>query len=89
MWISEHEFINAKFNDGDLEHGRRYVVCIHTEYTEISHEKWTEVLPEINICSDGIVVDLTPPSPGKVWIGKQGQQYQVLMRKKVVYWLFV
>ncbi|XP_062606252.1 uncharacterized protein LOC134268062, partial [Saccostrea cucullata] len=83
---TEHEFINVKFNDGELEHGQRYIVCIHTEYTEIKHEKWTQVLPEVNECSDGIVVDLTPPSTGKVWIGKQGQQYQISTTDMYVSW---
>lgn len=66
-----------KFKEGELHHGQRYIVCIHTEYTEIQHEKWTQVLPEINTCSDGIVVDLTPPTAGNVWIGTRGQRYQV------------
>lgn len=76
--ISGHEFINVKFKEGELEHGQRYVFCIHAEYTEIQHEKWTQILPEINTCSDGIVVDLTPPTAGNVWIGTQGQRYQVM-----------
>ncbi|XP_056015772.1 uncharacterized protein LOC125675332 [Ostrea edulis] len=83
---TEHEFINVKFNDGELEHGQRYVVCIHTEHTEITYEKWTQVLPEINVCSDGIVVDLTPPSAGNVWIGKQGQRYQISATDLYVTW---
>lgn len=54
------------------------MVCIHTVYTEIKHEMWTQVLPELNICSDGIMVDLTPPTPGQVWIGNvQGTKFQV------------
>ncbi|XP_061176007.1 uncharacterized protein LOC133184958 [Saccostrea echinata] len=83
---TEHEFINVKFGDGELEHGQRYIVCIHTEYTEIQHEKWTQVLPEINECSDGVVVDLTPPSVGNVWIGKQGQQYQTSTTDLYITW---
>ncbi|XP_062579529.1 uncharacterized protein LOC134241501, partial [Saccostrea cucullata] len=63
------EYVNFKFNPGELVHGQRYVICIHTVYTEIKFEEWTQVLPELNTCSDGIVVDLTPPTPGKVWIG--------------------
>lgn len=84
--ITEHEFINIKFKEGELEHGQRYIVCIHAEYTEIQHEKWTQILPEINTCSDGIVVDLTPPTAGKVWIGTQSQRYQVM---KFLFFFFV
>ncbi|XP_052707847.1 uncharacterized protein LOC128183063 isoform X2 [Crassostrea angulata] len=83
---TEHEFINVKFKEGELQHGHRYIVCIHTEYTEIQHEKWTQVLPEINSCSDGIVVDLTPPTAGNVWIGTQGQRYQISTTGMFISW---
>lgn len=74
-----------EFDEGELEHGQRYMVCIHSEYTEIIYEKWTQVLPEINECSDGIVVDLTPPVAGKVWIGnKQGVEYQVKLSQGIL-----
>ena len=70
--------MNFKFEPGELVHGERYTICIHTEYTEIQFEMWKQILPELNTCSDGIVVDLTPPTPGKVWIGNvQGTSYQV------------
>ena len=85
--VADHEFINVKFKEGELEHGHRYIVCIHTQYTEIHFEKWTQVLPEINTCSDGIRVDLTPPSPGNVWIGKQSQSYQVPQNRKKNYYV--
>jgi 6-pyruvoyl-tetrahydropterin synthase len=52
-----------------LVHGHRYAVCVHAATTEIQHEKWTEILDEVNSCSDGVTVDLTPPVFGKVWIG--------------------
>ena len=72
------EFVNFKFEPGELVHGEKYTICIHTEYTEIQFEMWKQILPELNTCSDGIVVDLTPPTPGKVWIGNvQGTSYQV------------
>ena len=72
------EFVNFKFEPGELVHGERYTICLHTEYTEIQFEMWKQILPELNTCSDGIVVDLTPPTPGKVWIGNvQGTSYQV------------
>ncbi|XP_078322971.1 uncharacterized protein LOC111122905 [Crassostrea virginica] len=84
---TDNEFINVKFEKGELEHGQRYMVCIHSEHTEIVYEKWTQVLPEINECSDGIVVDLTPPTAGKVWIGsKQGLEYQTSTSVLYVNW---
>ncbi|XP_062569401.1 uncharacterized protein LOC134231455, partial [Saccostrea cucullata] len=84
---TKNEFINMKFDPGELVHGQRYMVCIHTEYTEIKHELWTQVLPQLDICSDGIVVDLTPPSPGEVWIGNvRGIKYQTSTTDMYINW---
>nr|XP_034301655.1 uncharacterized protein LOC105322112 [Crassostrea gigas] len=81
------EFININFDPGELVHGERYMVCIHTVYTEIKHEMWTQVLPELNICSDGIMVDLTPPTPGQVWIGNvQGTNFQTSTTDMSINW---
>ena len=79
---SEKEYINVIFNTKDeLEHGKRYIVCIHAPRTEIKYEKWTEVLEEVKTCSDGVTVDLTPPTPGHVWIGiDPTEKYQVHIR---------
>ncbi|XP_076113981.1 uncharacterized protein LOC143082265 [Mytilus galloprovincialis] len=68
--FTDKEYVNVIFNlNEELEHGKRYLVCIHAPRTEIQYEKWTEVLEETNTCSDGVTVDLTPPTPGHVWIG--------------------
>ncbi|CAG2200973.1 unnamed protein product [Mytilus edulis] len=68
--FTDKEYVNIIFNvNEELEHGKRYIVCIHAPRTEIQFEKWTEVLEETNTCSDGVTVDLTPPTPGHVWIG--------------------
>ncbi|XP_061177042.1 uncharacterized protein LOC133185758 [Saccostrea echinata] len=83
---TDREFINIKFREGELEHGQRYIVCIHTDHTEIHHEQSSRVLLEINACSDGVVVDLTPPSMGDVWIGRRGQRYQISTTDMYVAW---
>jgi hypothetical protein len=44
-------------------------VCVHANPREIQNEKWIRILPEVNACSDGIIVDLTPPTTGNIWIG--------------------
>ncbi|XP_053401094.1 uncharacterized protein LOC123523194 isoform X2 [Mercenaria mercenaria] len=62
-------YVNIYFEAAELIHGRRYVVCVHANATNLRHELWTQELPEINACSDGVTVDLTPPSTGDVWIG--------------------
>ncbi|XP_076085163.1 uncharacterized protein LOC143055975 isoform X1 [Mytilus galloprovincialis] len=67
---TESVYINVLFNDENpLEHGKRYTICIYAPSKTLQHEKWTESLKEISVCSDGITVDLTPPITGKVWIG--------------------
>ncbi|KAK3589056.1 hypothetical protein CHS0354_008706 [Potamilus streckersoni] len=63
------EYVNAFFDDGIIQHGKRYIVCIHAEETELLFEKWTMLLPNISSCSDGLTVDLTPPLKNSVWIG--------------------
>ncbi|XP_076075248.1 uncharacterized protein LOC143046131 isoform X2 [Mytilus galloprovincialis] len=67
---TDKNFANIHFNETEyLTHGRRYSVCIYAPETVIKHEKWTETLDTVTSCSDGVTVDLTPPVPGKVWIG--------------------
>jgi hypothetical protein len=42
-----------------------------------------EELVAINACSDGIIVDLTPPTKGRLWIGTNpGISYQVIFLDK-------
>ena len=70
--------MNAWFKKGQLVHGKRYVVCVHAEAATLHFEKWDQDLEEFHSCSDGITVDLTPPTPSAVWIGKNiGDKYQV------------
>ncbi|XP_046557202.1 uncharacterized protein LOC124266452 [Haliotis rubra] len=62
-----HEFLNVEFTQEEyLHHGRRFYVCIHADEKNTAFEKWTTQLAEVNVCSDGIAVDLTPPTPGTV-----------------------
>nr|XP_034314147.1 uncharacterized protein LOC105348718 isoform X1 [Crassostrea gigas] len=85
--VEGQEFVNFKFEPGELIHGQKYTICIHTEYTEIKFEEWTQVLPELNTCTDGVVVDLTSPTPGKVWISNvEGIGYQTSTTDMYVNW---
>ena len=73
---ADREYVNV--HGLRLEHGRRYLVCVHADNTTLEYERWTQTLPAVSACSDGVVVDLTPPSPGAVWIGQeQPHPYQV------------
>ncbi|KAK3100189.1 hypothetical protein FSP39_015958 [Pinctada imbricata] len=84
---TNQEFYNFKFDDGILENGERYLVCLHADRTEIQHEKWLQILPEINACSDGVIVDLSPPIGGDVWITNiPGTEYQTSTSDMYVNW---
>ena len=74
--FTDKEFIDVY--DLQLMHGKLYRVCIHANATLIVHEKWNDMLEELIECSDGIVVDETPPIAGNVWIGETTDDgYQV------------
>jgi len=81
----DKEYVNIKFSAGELVHGKRYIVCIHAPKTNIQQETWLETLPETNVCSDGVVVDLTPPKAGLVYMGNiPGNLYQVFVSTLLV-----
>ncbi|XP_033637440.1 uncharacterized protein LOC117298344 isoform X1 [Asterias rubens] len=82
---TDKEFVNVQ--DLSLEHGKCYRICIHADEVTIEHEKWTETLPSVSSCSDGVVVDTTPPTPGSVWIGwGNHNKYQSSTSKLVIQW---
>ncbi|XP_071079258.1 uncharacterized protein [Haliotis cracherodii] len=82
------EFVNIHFDHKEeLSHGQRFHICIQAEETEVTNEKWATVLKEVNACSDGITVDLTPPSPGSVSIqGLKENIYQMSTSEVSVNW---
>ncbi|XP_033751510.1 LOW QUALITY PROTEIN: uncharacterized protein LOC117335547 [Pecten maximus] len=84
---TDKEYVNVKFGSGELEHGSRYIVCLHADSTVIQQETWTQILEAVSVCSDGVVVDLTPPSAGSVWIGHvPGSMYQTTLTDIYVNW---
>ena len=68
--VTDKEFINVY--GLQLMHGQSYRVCIHANATTADREEWVfgDDMDELIECSDGIVVDKTPPIPGTVWIGE-------------------
>ncbi|XP_046571088.1 LOW QUALITY PROTEIN: uncharacterized protein LOC124279320 [Haliotis rubra] len=82
------EFVNIHFDQREeLSHGQRLYVCIHADEMEVRYEKWPTVLEEVNACSDGITVDLTPPSPGSITIqGLKENVYQISTSEVRVDW---
>ncbi|XP_076117799.1 uncharacterized protein LOC143085385 [Mytilus galloprovincialis] len=80
-------FMNELFSNNELVHGTRYTVCVHANPIQITRETWIEYLEEINSCSDGIVVDLTPPVAGRLWIGlNPGIVYQTSNTDLYINW---
>ncbi|XP_035661568.1 uncharacterized protein LOC118405866 [Branchiostoma floridae] len=77
----------VSINDLALQHGRRYHICVHANKTLQVFEKWSMELPAVSACSDGITVDHTPPTPGKVWIeNSDDKSYQSSPSEIVVKW---
>ncbi|XP_052082402.1 uncharacterized protein LOC127720030 [Mytilus californianus] len=87
---TESAYINVLFKDeSPLEHGKRYTICIHAPSKTLEYETYTEVLEETSVCSDGITVDLTPPTTGKVWIGPTSEveyKFQITTSDMFVSW---
>ncbi|XP_055958617.1 uncharacterized protein LOC130013975 [Patella vulgata] len=83
---TEKEYINV-LNPNILKHGRRYYICIRADAAVAGYEKWTEDLEEVNACSDGVTVDLTPPNGGRVWVENlKDFKYQSSDSDVAVYW---
>ena len=58
--------------------GHHYYICVHAAAESLVHEKWTEDLPEVADCSDGVTVDLSQPVAGNVYVdGLRNTYYQV------------
>lgn len=54
------------------------MICIHADEENVTNELWTNLLPELSVCTDGIIVDLTSPTTDAVWLGiVQNTKYQV------------
>ncbi|XP_063399976.1 uncharacterized protein LOC134684607 [Mytilus trossulus] len=84
---TEHEYMNEVFSAGELVHGTRYIVCVHADYKVIDRDTWVEELAAVSTCSDGVVVDLTPPTAGAVWISHSPSvRYQSSITEMYVNW---
>ncbi|XP_021356985.1 uncharacterized protein LOC110452658 [Mizuhopecten yessoensis] len=84
---TDKEYVNIEFGPGELQHGSRYIVCLHADITVIQQETWVQTLEAVSVCSDGVVVDLSPPTPGNVWIGHTpGSMFQTTLTDIYVNW---
>ncbi|XP_069132408.1 uncharacterized protein [Argopecten irradians] len=68
---TRNKFVNVPFSEGQLQHGKRYMICIHAESATKDQEIWELSLNQTTDCSDGVTVDVTPPQAGQVWIGQE------------------
>ncbi|XP_078701246.1 uncharacterized protein LOC144927586 [Branchiostoma floridae x Branchiostoma belcheri] len=79
------EYVNV--DNLALQQGRRYHICIHANKTLQEYETFSQWLPAVSACSDGITVDRTPPTPGRVWIeNSDDKSYQSSSSEIVVRW---
>ncbi|XP_078700910.1 uncharacterized protein LOC144927390 [Branchiostoma floridae x Branchiostoma belcheri] len=79
------EYVNV--DNLALQQGRRYHICIHANRTTQVFETFSQELPAVSACSDGITVDRTPPTPGRVWIeNSDDKSYQSSSSEIVVRW---
>ncbi|CAH1259452.1 Hypp2286 [Branchiostoma lanceolatum] len=69
-----------------LRHGRRYHLCVHADQTVLQFETFDQTLVEVDTCSNGVTVDLTPPSPGQVWVNRRDQDFQTSTSELYVFW---
>ena len=53
----------------NLKHGQHYKLCAKSNETVLQEERFTRVLPSFKTCSDGFLVDTTPPQAGVVNVG--------------------
>ncbi|XP_078578622.1 uncharacterized protein LOC144863374 [Branchiostoma floridae x Branchiostoma japonicum] len=81
---TEENFVNVP--DIELLHGRRYHICVHANATVLHFELFDQSLAEVDYCSNGITVDLTPPLPGQVWVNDKNTQFQTSTSEMIVYW---
>ncbi|KAI0242789.1 hypothetical protein LSAT2_011095 [Lamellibrachia satsuma] len=71
-----------------LNEGQRYHICILANATDLQFEKFTQHLEQNSECSNGIVVDTTPPIAGQVWIGSHQKhwRFQIDRSQLNIYW---
>lgn len=57
------------FRDVSLYSGRYYKLCAMSNSSAIDTEVGERVVDKVNVCSNGFLVDTTPPTVGKISIG--------------------
>ena len=73
LLLLQDNFVNV--HGLSLNEGQRYYICILANATELKFEKFTQHLDQNSECSNGIVVDRTPPIAGQVWVGSHQKHW--------------
>ncbi|KAH3708851.1 hypothetical protein DPMN_068310 [Dreissena polymorpha] len=58
----------VEFSTHDISLNQIYYICAHSNTTEVNRELFTEALQEISSCSNGFVLDSSPPTKGHVQV---------------------
>ncbi|KAI0232203.1 hypothetical protein LSAT2_017453, partial [Lamellibrachia satsuma] len=71
-----------------LKEGQHYHICILANATDLQFEKFTQHLEQNSECSNGIIVDRTPPITGQVWVGSHQKHwsFQIDRSQLNIYW---
>jgi hypothetical protein len=65
---------------------RVYFICAKSNQTEVSREHLMETLDSINVCSNGVAIDDTPPHAGHVTITNAVDGYLVDSSEMLLHW---
>lgn len=80
-----------------LRHGHRYYICVWSNSTIVQHENFKEELPKLEVCTNGVTIDLKRPLGGCVSVGSEETnecrnsemkelQYQATTTEMAIFW---
>ena len=72
-----------------LKEGQRYYMCILAHATDLEFEKFIQSLEQNSECSNGIVVDATPPTAGQVWVGSHLKHWRYQVFRPISDYMFL
>ena len=51
-----------------IQYNTMYYICAYSNVSHVVRETFTEILPLIQACSNGFVIDSVPPTTGRVYV---------------------
>ena len=58
----------VQFPASSIQYDKAYFICVAASEMHVVKGETTEVLPEIKACSNGFLVDDTPPTGGEIYV---------------------